>query len=273
MSIHNPLRLLGLSPRENRVLEALEQGATTPLEIQRVTKVSRPATYVILQRLKERGLADRHTENGKKRWRLSNEREIEETLYETKRTLLKIPVGREEVHGASDSMVVIHRGKEAIKQILLTLFAAHPHERFFWGFQGDIATQEWSKIFSVSDTNRINRDIKENHIITEAILPEGWLENETKRLGASWARDFEGRTARVNIADPSYFQHGGQCWIFRDSVYLFSLSEMLVVEIRNSEIQKMILAALQFMQDASRTIDANEVLRKLIAQEETTQAP
>ncbi|MFZ1075641.1 MAG: helix-turn-helix domain-containing protein [Minisyncoccia bacterium] len=265
MALKNNLRLLGLSTKEEKVLRALMDCKDTPLLIARATKVSRPAIYAILNILHERGIAVRHTVNGKKKWAIADERGIEETLYDAKRTLLDIPHGREELRGSSDSMVIVHRGLEAIKKVMPTLFAAHKHERFFWGFQGDIATAEWNKTFSLAETNRINREIKNNGIITEAILPAGWLEEQTKLLGALWAKDFEGRTARVNIIDPSYFKHGGQCWVFRDALYLFSLSEQLVIEIRNSEIQKMVLAIFQFMQDASITIDANEVLRKLIS--------
>lgn len=47
-----------------------------------------------------------------------------------------------------------------------------------------------------------------------------------------------------------------------------ALGEELVIEIRNSEIQKMLLAFIKFIQDNSRVIDANELLRKIIAEME-----
>lgn len=43
-----------------------------------------------------------------------------------------------------------------------------------------------------------------------------------------------------------------------------ALSEEVVIEVKNSEIQKMILAFFTFMQEHSRTIDANALLRDLI---------
>lgn len=247
------------------MLLGLREGHNTPLLLARHTKVSRPAVYAILQNLKKRGLINSQITNGKKHWKLSSEQEIEEVLYETKRVLLKIPTGREELHGLSDSIIVVHRGKEAVREAMLTLFASKHSERFYWGFQGDVSTIGWNKTFTIAETNRINRYIKNNQIITEAILPNGWLEDQTKKLGVEWAKEFEGRTARVNVLDSKYFKHGGQCWVFKDSLYLFALSEELIIEIRNSEIQKMVLSIFEFMQENSRTIDANELLRNLIS--------
>ncbi|HEX8994067.1 MAG TPA: hypothetical protein VF803_02335 [Candidatus Paceibacterota bacterium] len=196
---------------------------------------------------------------------LSDERSLEETIYSTKRELLNIPEGREEVHGLSDGTFIIHRGVQAIRVLMTNMFNAYKHERLY-GFQGDVSAIGWSKIFSTEETNYFNRAIKKDKIIVEAVLPQGWFEEQSRTLGIAWAKDYEGRTARVNVIDPSYFGHGGQIWIFKSSLYLFALNEEIVIEIRNSEIQRMILALFRFMQDNSKLIDANELLRKVIAE-------
>lgn len=245
------------------MLRALKNGVDTPLLLSRATKVSRPAVYAILKNLKERGLVVSRIVNGKKHWWLADERQVEAVLYEAKRELLDIPEGREEIHGRVDSAVVVHRGVEAIKKLFLALFAEHSNQRFY-GFQGHVSAIGWNRIFSAAETNRVNRSIKKNHIITEAILPEKWFQEQTDLLGVEWAKDFEGRTARVNIIDPKYFEHGAQMWVFKGSLYLMAFNEETVIEVRNSEIQRMVLSLFEFMQDNSRLIDANELLRKLI---------
>ncbi|MBI5003679.1 hypothetical protein HZC00_01135 [Candidatus Kaiserbacteria bacterium] len=262
------LRLLGLSRKEEKVLVALQDGEDTPLTLARATRVSRTAVYAILQQLKKRGLVRSHITDGRKSWHLTTERDLEEVLYATKRALLKIPEGREEIRGVSDSMVVVHRGVGAIKKVMFDLFSSTSHERFFWGFQGDTSTIGWNKVFTVAETNRINREIKKNGIITQAILPKGWFENQTKLLGVEWAKDFEGRTARVNVLDPKYFKHGGQVFIIKNSVYLFALNEEIVIEVRNSEIQRMMKSIFEFIQENSDVIDANAVLRGLLGKRE-----
>ncbi len=266
MAIKNNLQALGLSRKEEKVLLALRDGTNTPLLLNRKTDVSRPAVYAILKNLKEKGLADYRTHNGKKYWQMCDEREIDRAIADAKHTLLKIPEGSEAIHGLSDSTVIVHRGVEAVKNTMLTLFSGSREEQFLWGFQGDTATIGWNKTFTVAETNRINRDIKKNGVITVALLPDGWFEDQTRKLGIEWAKDFEGRTTRVNVIDPKYFKHGGQMWVFKGSLYLFSLNEELIVEIRNSEIQKMILSIFEFMQENSHAIDANELLRKLMAE-------
>jgi len=271
MDTSENLKLLGLSKKEEKALLALRGGAGTPLLLARATKISRTAVYAILQNLKKRGLVQARITDGKKRWSLAPEREIEEVLYAAKRTILKIPTGREEVHGLSDATVVIHRGQESIRKVLGELLFAHKHERFY-ALMGDGAGANWNKLFSLQETNKFNRALKQNNIIAEAIIQEGVLERQTRELGVSWAKDFEGRTTRANVIDAEYFEYASQVFIFKQSIYLMALGEELVIEIRNSEIQKMLLAFIRFIQDNSRVIDANALLRSVIAEMEGSKA-
>jgi len=267
METAETLKLLGLSKKEQKVLIALQEGATTPVKLSKATDVSRTAIYAILQNLKKRGIVTSNVKNGKRFWVLEDGREIEKILYSVKRTLLQIPEGREEVHGLSDSSVIVHRGKEAVRKLMNALLSDHQNERFY-GFQGDVAAINWNDAFTVEETNRFNRNIKKNGIIVEAILPDGWFERQTRELGVEWAKDFEGRATRVNVIDAEYFAHGGQVFIFKQSIYLMALGEELVIEIRNSEIQKMLLTLIKFIQDNSHIIDANALLREIVAEME-----
>lgn len=153
------LKLLGLSKKEEKTLAALQNGANTPLMLARATKISRTAAYAILANLKKRGLAHTRITSGKKSWSLTPEREIEEALYAVKRALLKIPAGREEVRGLSDATVIVHRGKDAIKKVVIEIVQEHKNERLY-GFQGDAAATNWDKVFSIAETNHLNRSIK-----------------------------------------------------------------------------------------------------------------
>ena len=260
------LLVLGLSKKEDKVLLALQDGSNTPVLLSRTTKVSRPAIYAILNNLKKRGLVGSNILNGKKHWSLASERDIEEILYATKRTLLKIPEGKVEIHGRIDSAIVVHRGEGAIKKLIAHILLEHQNEKLH-GLQGNVSSIGWDKMFNVEETNYFNEAVKKNGVIVEAILPQNWFEQHIKKLGAVWAKGFEGRTTRVNTIDAKYFAHGGQMFVFKNSLYLLALNEEIVIEIKNSEIQKMILALFSFIQDNSRTIDANAILRKLMVQQ------
>lgn len=264
MDMPEMLKLLGLSKKEEKALAALQGGADTPLLLARTAKISRTAAYAILANLKKRGLVQSRITGGKKRWGLAPEHELEEALYTAKRALLKIPAGREEVRGLSDATVIVHRGQESIRKVLGELLFAHRNERFY-ALMGDLAGAEWNKLFPLQETNRFNRALKKNGIIAETVVQEGVLERQARELGVSWAKEFEGRTTRVNELGAEYFEHASQVFIFKQSIYLMALGEELVIEIRHSEIQKMLLAFFKFIQDNSRVIDANELLRSVIA--------
>ena len=266
------VQLLGLSKKELAVLEALQGGFETPLKISGETKISRPGIYDILKTLKRRGVVESRIKGGRKYWQMLSRSELELQFFEAKRALLKLSEGMQEVFGVDDANIVIHRGKDAVKKAMAKMLLGHKDERLH-GFQGDVAAINWNKIFSVEETNQMNRSIKKNHLIVEAILPNGWFERQTEELGVEWAKDFEGRTTRVNIIDDEYFQHGGQLFMFKSSIFFVALGEEIIIEIKNSEIQKMLLAMFHFIQSNSRIIDVNRILRELIAKGETKSSP
>jgi hypothetical protein len=223
--------------------------------------------YVILQKLKKRGIADSRILEGKKSWHFTNSKELAETLYELKKSLLQLSDGREEVVGVEDSTIVVHRGKEAVRKIFFTMFMAHKQERFL-ALTDVTPLESWLATFTQEEINETNRIIKKNSLITELIVPMGWLEDHFNALGDEWARDYEGRTSSTVYADKKYFNHSGQIFAFKDSLYLLALDDQLVIEIRHSDIQKMILAMYSFIKDHGVKVDANKRIREMIEKKE-----
>jgi hypothetical protein len=264
------IRLLGLSRKEVEVLDALRAEKSTPLLISEYTKVSRPAIYEILVRLHKRGIIKSSIRDGKKYWSQAKERDLEQELYNIKKQFFDIEEGTEEVRGLSDSTVIVHRGATAIRKLIQDMFENHKDRRFY-GIQGDNVVPGWNKIFSIEGTNELNRAIKKNGMIMEGILPHGFFERQTKALGQQWAKDFEGRAAVTHEIDEEYFQNAGQIFIFRNSLYLIAMNEEIIIEVRNSEIQKLILSMFRFIQDNSRKIDVNAILRELIKEEKVNE--
>ncbi len=257
------IKLLGLSTKEVRVLTALRSGSNTPLLINKETSVSRPAIYEILDRLHARGLVKTNIVDGRKFWSQAKTRDIEESLYNTKKQLLNFDEGEEEVHTQSDSTVIVHRGNEAIKKLFKTMLSENKGQRIHMTTT-DFVTEGWSGVMGLEGINEFNHLIKGGGFITEVISPVGWFESETARLGTQWAKNFEGRTAMSNEVSGKYLDHAGQMWVFKNSIYLISMNEKLIIEVRNSEIQKMIKSVYMFIQDNSRKFDVNERLRQLM---------
>lgn len=257
--------MLGLSPKEEKVLLALQSGEKTVLDIAKTAKVSRPSVYDILLKLKKRGLVSSKILHGKKSWHIASEKELADTLYALKKKLLAFSDGKEEVGGVTDGVVVVYRGDKAVKEKIYNMFEAHKDERFltYSGFAD--AAEGWYQMFSPDEVNETNRVIKKNKIIAEAVFPYGWAEDNFKLFGTEWAKDYEGRTASTVYIDKRYFEHGGQMFAFKDSLYLLALKDKLIIEIRHSDIQKMILAMFGYMKDNGKPIDVNRNLRALIA--------
>ncbi|MCB0327931.1 MAG: hypothetical protein KDD52_09995, partial [Bdellovibrionales bacterium] len=188
-------------------------------------------------------------------------------LYETKKVLLNLHDGREEVMGVSDGVVVVHTGKEAVKKILFSMFKDHKEERFM-GFANMESVSGWLQVMSRAEINETNRIIKKNNLITDIVGPYGSIEDHFKESGPEWAKDYEGRTASTVYVDKEYFKHNGQLFAFRDSLYLLALNDQMIIEIRHSDIQKMILSMYAFMRDGGEVVDANRILRKLMGKDE-----
>ena len=166
-----------------------------------------------------------------------------------------------------DSLVTVHRGEKAVHKLLFDVIKENKEQRLYT-IQGDKVVKGWNKIFGIEGTNEINRFIKKNRIITEIIVPYGWFERQTKLLGKKWAKDFEGRAAITHEIGEEYFKHGGQFFIFKSSLYLMAMNEEVVVEVRNSEIQELLLNMFRFIQDNSQKFDVNVHLQKLLQEKE-----
>ena len=75
---------------------------------------------------------------------------------------------------------------------------------------------------------------------------------------------YEGRAPSAVTLDKKYFQYGGQMFAFKDVMYLLALKDKMIIEIRHSDIQKMILAMYTFMKELGEAIDVNKRLRELM---------
>lgn len=268
MELHKKLSVLGLSKKEERVLVALIDTSQTPLRIARETKVTRPAVYDILKKLKNRGLVTSQIVNGKKSWSLARKEDIDTALYEAKKVLLSITEGTEEIKGLSDGTVIVHRGKDAINALFAHMTQDHKNERLY-NMQGMNIFNAWDTLVGKENVNEFNKNIKKNGILTEGIVPRGWYDDYLKVLGDTegliWAKGFEGRAAATYQINKEYFNHAGQIFMFKSSLYLMAMTEGIIIEIQNSEIQKMIKQMFSYIEDHAENIDVNDLLRKRIA--------
>lgn len=265
MELHQNLAILGLSRKERLVLLAIIEGTRTPLLIARRTKVTRPAVYDILRKLKLRGVVHSYVHNGKKYWSRARNEDIDSALYEAKRTLLSISEGANEIKGLSDGTVIMHTGKEAIGDLIAHIAKDHKNERLFT-LQGSKVSGGWESMVGQEKINEFNANVKKNGILTETIIPRGWFEDTLKETsekeGLKWIQGFADRALATYQIDREFFNHAGQIFMFKSSLYLLSMKEGLIIEIRNSELQKMIKQMFSFIEEHAEKIDVNSMTQK-----------
>lgn len=267
--LKDKFKLLNLSNKEAKVFVVLRDGEKTVQEIATNAKVSRPSVYDILKKLKARGLVTSHIVSKRKTWLIESEKSLAETLYNTKKAILNFADGVEESNSSdmTDSVVVIHRGDAAIKKIIFTMIENRKDERFLaYTAFSDVLDKGWLAIFTPEEINTFNKIIKKNRVISELIAPEHWIEKHYELMGESWARDYEGRASSSVYLPERYFQHSGQIFAFKDAMYLLALKDKIIIEIRHSDIQKMILAMYAFIKEQGETVDVNRRLRELMSE-------
>ena len=280
------LNVLGLSDYEAHVFTFLQNiknktnskeslDYASPLVIARHTQIPRASVYFTLGSLEKRGLVKNSKVNSKSVWHIESIENISNTIAAVKNILTGHSVDRKELDILDTeksltnlvSNVVIHQGLEAVRSIIYKIIREHKDENFYGytGVNGVISA--WDKIFSRAEVNELNRIIKDNKIICVGVFPKDFASDAFKEYGKGWAMDYEGRTAATNYVDKKYFANTGQMFAFRDAMYLMSLKDKLVIEIRHNDIQKMILSMYQYMRDTSDSVDINEELRILLKTE------
>ena len=266
MLLQKQLQVFGLSNKEEKVLLAIREGLSTPLLISQSTKVSRPSVYDILKKLKTRGLIESYILEGKKGWRLQPAEAISSNLYEAKKAILAIEIEKEEIK-SDNGGVTVYRGRESVRKEVMHIFSSRSDERFLGLTSYDRVVSGWMKILGIEGVNETNELIKKNKLLTDSIFSDKWLEKSYEAMGVEWAKAYEGRTASTTYIDEKYFNFSSQIFAFRDVLYLFSLEDEMIIEIKHNEIQKMILSMYQFIKDHGEKVDANRILRDLMEKE------
>ena len=259
-----PFKLFGLSANGTQVLAAIKAGLSTPVQIHAETGISRPAIYAILDQLEKQGLIRANLSKGKKTWDLASASTINKLLEKAREEVLGSKQEKETLYQERNVEVKVYRGKKTIGELMRHIFQEHVGETCI-GIQGANVYDGWRELLGIETINDLNKSIKKHHMVMQAVVPQDHFERVVNTMGIEWARHFEGRAYRVNEIDEIYFDHKGEMFVFKDSVYLICMEEALVIEIKHSHIQKMLLSLIHYIQNSSRLVDGNQLLRELMA--------
>jgi DNA-binding MarR family transcriptional regulator len=260
-------KTFGLSKKGAQVLATIQAGYYTPVQISKQTNISRPAIYAILTQLAEQGLVNERTHGNARTWQIASATQINKLLEQAKSEILGSTEEKEVMYHGRDVEIKVYRGAKTISELMRYIFQQHKDEICI-GIQGDNVYAGWRDLLGIETINDLNKSIKKNGLINQAIVPQGHYSRAVDTMGIEWAQHFEGRAYRANEIDEMYFNHKGEMFLFKDSVYLISMTEELVIEIKNSHIQKMLLSLVQYVQNTAHVVDGNELLRELMAKNE-----
>jgi hypothetical protein len=251
--------LLQLSPNEIKVFQSIRNGFCTPLRISRDIAIPRPTVYITLEVLEARMLIGSKKEKGKKVYVITDRDTLEDSLYKAKQYIFQLHEGTDEVKSRGDSMVRIHRGKDAIQKVITSMVNAKGE--ILSAIQGHVQATGWETVFGKEIVTTLNKHIKQNNVVTQAIIPHTWM----TLWGKDWAEHFSGRaTAQYEVPD-KYLKSGAELFIFQNTAYLLALHEETIIEIHNSAIVDMCALFIQYFKDTGKHIRVNEQLTQYIS--------
>lgn len=262
------LEILGLSAKEKKVLACLlshsdeNVKSNTPLLINKQTKISRTAIYHILNVLKKRGLIERYKDNGKFYYRMVSDDEIANKLYEIKKELTGVASGKIEIDNNLNKNIILHQGLDAVKSCFVKMFTENKNGKFT-GVQGNNTLPLYGEYLGKGFVDDLNKKIKDNKMIVEGIMAEGWEATSKDSFDNEWATNYTGRMANLHQIPSQYFKHHGEIFIFKDTLYLISLRDMIIIEIRHSDMSQAVISIIKYIMDNTDTIDINKSIKQL----------
>jgi len=256
------IKLLGLTKNEKIVLSLLDEH-NNPVSIAKKCKIPRATVYVTLEKLEKRGLIKQRKRLNKKHWEREQEEIIEKTILNVSKYLNFQEDIKNKISLKDKTHIIIYRGEEEIMNQFSKMITQHSGERML-SLSGVMSGVAWGSLISSSNIDEMNKLIKDEKMITELVTSKQWFMEQINLFGNDWAKGFEGRTAVFNKIANEYLQYSSQLFILEDQVYLVSMQEGVFIEIKNSEIAKLILSMVRFIQDHSEILDGNAFLREVI---------
>ncbi len=261
MNIATLAPLLRLTRNENRVLKALIRDKTTVITIASHASLPRTTVYGVLAMLKKRGIAESFISDGKTYWRIVNNVKLRRSIAETRNALLQLTDGNEEVYAEGDSTIVVHRGTAAIKKLVFEIFREHKYEKLHEVI-GSLSNAGWLSMFTIEEGVALNALIKKNEHITDGIMEEHWFQTTMQEVGSEWANVYAQGATIAHIIPLEFIKHAGQIYLFKDTLYLLALDERIIIEVRNSEIVKMIKGMVEYIKEESKSLNLRALAGK-----------
>lgn len=234
------VRILALSKNEQVLLKILEDGPFRVNELTYKSRLPRMTVYSVLNSLMKRGLVTKT--QFKRTWRY---------------TLIDAQAFSGFATEANEYNSV--RGADAIARLYLKMFRLHAGERVR-AIQG---AQSWGQAvrkIKLDILNTINKEIKDNQIILEAVVSSSILDL-SKVQSTAWKKSMEGRTTGVTVVSDALLDFNSEVWIFSDVVLIADWKKEVCRILKGSDTVRLFDTLFMPLQSLGRRFDSNAFLR------------
>ena len=230
--------------KEISVLKSLRINKT-PLEISKDIHTPRSTVYVILEKLKKRGLVKSEKLHNKKYWFLrKTSDETPDLHFETK----------------LNPNIKVYMGKEGVMDFL-TQLTTSDHIKF-QALNGDKNVESWNNIVGIEQITKFNNIIKENNLISDIISSHVFIKENKEVLGETWQKSFTEKPTEYHILDSRYTNYGAQIILKKGKVFILNMKESIIFEIKNEDIYKCFTSIFEFIKDNSKKVNVGSLVKE-----------
>lgn len=254
--------ILKLTRHEQKVLAVLSNVPKRPSFVVKGSGVPNATAYLAFSSLSKRGLAKKQTINGKTFWKTASTTKLEEDFSQIINSLKHIKdASTFEIKHKENTSIIIHRGDNAIRKVILGALTLHSNERFSI-FQSSNRNDGWVRIFGLKSILKVNQALRDKKIIGESFIPEDYFSKLIPYLGKEWAESYIDRMNIVYLLPNEFFPSHAEILLFRDKAILFHVSGEIAVEIKNKQILLMIKMIFEYLKTTAKKIDPQEFLKQ-----------
>lgn len=242
------MKILGLTPNEERLFVALDGVPRSLVELKRKTKLPHSTLHGLLERFMYRELALSVSLGGKRFGYIQNFERFSGTGVKKQSPL---------------NDVEILQGKAALLSLIDTLLVGRRGERML-SFHGEGVLPGWLKILSKEEIQKRNELIIASDIIVERFVPEQGYRKFFTILPKDWQRTMFGRAHITYFLPDELFTSKTELILFSDKALLYETDRLRMTIFSHQETVKLFKSFFQVLRSVGKKIDSEQEFSRYI---------
>lgn len=240
-------KLLGLTKNQAKALATLMKlGWLKPSQIRQESGLAQGSLYLVLKDLKARDFLHHR--------KIDNVWGITDKFVKVMHALNEIEI-KESDQNSWDNIVQInyYLGKKPINELFKRLDTTNQKERVY-SYQGLVGVKGWLETIGLNKILELNKNIKENNIVFERILPKSFINYLRPKLGEKWFDSYSGQATSTSLIDDEYFKSPAEVLIKGNSVYLIWMGKQKIIEVVSEDLAILFKSFFKYISDSNRKV-------------------